>query len=394
MMEPVEKGGFGFTKEQIGTILSAFTLTYGPSKFIGGVVSDIVSPRLIFTFCVASAGAANLSFGAASNLSIFVSMWALHGLVQGLGWPALSAILIKWYPKEQLGTMWGLCTTAGNVGQSIAPMLLTALALQLGWQAAFIGPAVCGCVGSAVLWMLIRDQPEDVGLEPVSISKTADEAGPSMLQVLRTHLLTDGHFWLLCVADALVYLVLKGLSNWTINFLLEARNFSKMQAASAATAFEVGGIVGTNAACQLSDRLGGRRNLANIIFVGACVPGLGVLWLTPDANTLQESSFTAMALGLASSFFLGAAINGPKAVCGIAAREMSHPKAAGTAGGILGLAGQIGASFAGYPLVMLQKDYGWAGVFLGLLGSSLLAVLLFVPLVMSEVNASQKKKTK
>lgn len=340
MMAPVTAGGFGLSKKQLGTILSAFTLAYGPSKFLGGVVSDLVSCRLLFAGAVLLAGLANLCFSAASSFNLFVVAWAAHGAVQGLGWPALSSILIKWFPKERLGQIWGLCTTAGNIGQSAAPLVLSWLAVQYGWHTVFLVPGLAASAVSVLVLVLVYDKPTDVGFATPPEEKQATHGKLSLAQALWRHVMPDTMFWLLCIADALVYLVMKGLANWTIAFLLEARSFSKLQAASAATCFEVGGIVGTNAACTLSDMLQGRRNLASMLFTALSVPTLAVLWAVPDEAQPEGASPLAFGHGLAALFLLGLAMNGPKALCGIAAREMAHPQAAGTAGGILGLAGQ------------------------------------------------------
>ena len=127
------------------------------------------------------------------------------------------------------------------------------------------------------------------------------------------------------------------------------------------------------------------------IFTLGVLPGLVVLWGVPEAGA-QGAASHSLLLGLGSLFTLGVAANGPKTMCGIAVRETVPMEAGGTAGGVLGLAGQIGASLAGYPLIKLQNQFGWAGVFAGLLGAVLLALLLLLPLVFGR-NARDKKES-
>lgn len=204
----------------------------------------------------------------------------------------------------------------------------------------------------------------------------------STIAAVRYYLVPDLMFWLLCIADAFVYLVLKGLSNWTILFLTSVRAFTDMQASVAATCFEIGGIAGSVAAGVVSDMLGGRRNLAALSFTALTLPGLVILWFlpTPDKENNDNVDPLTLFVGFAALFELGFAINGPKTLCGIAAREMAHPHAAGIAGGLLGLAGQVGATISGYPLIALKESYGWFGVFGGLVGSTILSIILFAPL--------------
>ena len=56
----------------------------------------------------------------------------------------------------------------------------------------------------------------------------------------------------------------------------------------------------------------------------------------------------------------GASVNAPKTLCGMAVRERQR-EAAGTAGGALGLVGQLGASLAGFPVGMLLSVPAAAG---------------------------------
>jgi len=44
-MSPVSDGGMGLSRLQVGSIMSGFTMAYGPAKFVAGILSDLVSPR-------------------------------------------------------------------------------------------------------------------------------------------------------------------------------------------------------------------------------------------------------------------------------------------------------------------------------------------------------------
>merc|ERR1712216_303187 len=59
MILPAANGGFGFAETDIGKISSAFTAAYGLSKFMGGVASDLVSCRLLFSVAILCAGISN-----------------------------------------------------------------------------------------------------------------------------------------------------------------------------------------------------------------------------------------------------------------------------------------------------------------------------------------------
>jgi OPA family sugar phosphate sensor protein UhpC-like MFS transporter len=67
-------------------------------------------------------------------------VWSMNGGLQGLGWPALSEIVMRWFEPAKRGSVWSTCTVAGNVAKSVAPVSLAFLSTTFGWRAALIGP--------------------------------------------------------------------------------------------------------------------------------------------------------------------------------------------------------------------------------------------------------------
>ena len=66
----------------IGVISSVFPLTYGCSKFVSGVVGDVLSPRTMLATGLALTACVNMAFGCASSLPWFVALWAINGILQ------------------------------------------------------------------------------------------------------------------------------------------------------------------------------------------------------------------------------------------------------------------------------------------------------------------------
>ena len=80
-------------------------------------------------------------------------------------------------------------------------------------------------------------------------------------------------------------------------------------------------------------------------------------------------------------------------MCGLAVREMCDKQFAGTAGGLLGLAGQIGAAAAGYPLGLAADKYGWNSFNIILIASSFVIIILFGILQNNDLTIKGEKNT-
>ena len=74
------------------------------------------------------------------------------------------------------------------------------------------------------------------------------------------------NFWILIIADILIYFILKAFSDWSIKLLKEDRGFGSMVSSTCLSAYESGGVVGTLFTGIISDYLHSRRN-SNKLFL-------------------------------------------------------------------------------------------------------------------------------
>ena len=136
----------------------------------------------------------------------------------------------------------------------------------------------------------------------------------------------------------------------------------------------------------VSDRLHGNRGLTALLFSALCAPGILVIMMTP-VIVGGDGGVTRPALLSVGLFIVGAGANGPKTMCGLEVRER-FPEAAGAAGALLGLMGQIGATSAGWPLTQAYQRYGgWGAVLQLLLSAAVYASAMFGGLIILRTRA-------
>ena len=83
----------GLDITSIGVITSIFPLCYGCSKFVSGVVGDMLSPAIMLGGGLIATGFVNIAFGFSSTLPLFCLLWAMNGILQGFGAPSCAKIL-------------------------------------------------------------------------------------------------------------------------------------------------------------------------------------------------------------------------------------------------------------------------------------------------------------
>ena len=267
----------------IGVISSVFPLAYGCSKFVSGVVGDVLSPRAMLASGLALTACVNLAFGCGSSLGWFVALWGFNGILQGWGGPACAKIITSWFASGERGTYWGLWNISHNFGAALAPLLAGAAAMRFGWRYGVWAPAAVALVVSAFVVLTVRDSPESLGRIPAedawgaaddadgsgtSVSKddggsaskdddestapqevsavsaeeggavavaavSADGSGGGMLDRLVNNVLTNPRIWVLALSFLCVYLMRQGLTTWLVFYLIETKGLTNVAQASA-----------------------------------------------------------------------------------------------------------------------------------------------------------------
>lgn len=324
-----------------------------------------------------------------SSILLFALWWGINGWFQGWGWPPCARLLTHWYAKYERGTWWSVWSTSHNIGGALIP-ILTGFAIDCcGWRGAMFIPGLL-CIGMGfVLINRLRDTPQSLGLPPIEKYKKNQKKTPdqehvadileeqaeqelSTREILFSYVLNNKWIWLLAFASFFIYVVRMAVNDWSALFLIEVKKYAAVKANFCVSLFEIGGLFGMLLAGWLSDKISkGKRGPMNVIF------SLGLLFSI--IGMWYSHSYTWWWLDGSFLFIIGFFLFGPQMMIGLAAAELSHKKAAGTASGFAGWFAYFGAAFAGYPLGKIAQDWGWQGYFLALLLCTLVALLLFLP---------------
>lgn len=369
-------------KADIGVLVSVMSITYGFSKFISGVAGDRANPRYFMAFGLLITGIVNIFFGFSSSVLAFAILWGLNGAFQGFGWPACARSLTHWYSHNERGRWWAVVNTSHNIGGGLAPLLAVFLAQHYGWRTGMILPGIACVLAAFFLMNRLRDTPQSLGLPRVEDFRN-DHVGESTKQGqaeeeltlydrLFKYVLNNKFIWLLAISYFFVYVLRMAVYDWSILFLTEERGYSSLGAGAIIFWFEVGGFFGNLAAGWISDTVfNGNRNPVNILFSIGMTFATYFYWHFSMGNTFVDSTFI---------FMIGFLVFGPQMLIGVAAAELSHKKAAGTATGFIGLVAYLGAASAGYPLGKIIDVFGWDGFFIAVIGCGIIASILLLPL--------------
>lgn len=369
----------GFTKSDVGLLASSLTIAYGISKFVMGNVSDRSNPRYFLATGLIASGLVNLVFGFLPGLMFMVAFWFLNGWFQGMGWPPCGRTMVHWFSDRERGTKMAIWNLAHNVGGMLAPVIASyALIYFHTWKSAFFVPAVLAVITGLLVLLFMRDTPQSVGLPPIEEYKDDypatnvedRERELSGSEILFKYVLNNKFLWIFAAANVLVYIVRYGVVNWAPTYLTEVKGYNIEHSAWQSSLYELAGIPGMLFSGWASDKLfHGRRSPVMVIFMSMVAGAVVLYWLNPKGNYFVDS------LALTAIGFL---IYGPVMLIGVAALDLVPKKAAGTAAGLTGLFGYIGATAAELGIGIVVQHFGWNVGFIVIITSAILSVLLLL----------------
>ena len=202
---------FDLSATQMGSVYSAFILSYAILMIPGGHVADRLGPRLTLLLMNLSAALFTglTAFGGRPGLGSIVGVLpALIAIRLGLGvgtaplYPACARMSAHWIPIAHQGAVQGLIIAGSSLGGAVSPLLFSWLISLYQWRMSFFIAAVA-TAGLAVLWFWsVRDYPAGAQVNqshPAGSRRVAPtvrqpqshaaDAGLLRAQLLRIHLL-------------------------------------------------------------------------------------------------------------------------------------------------------------------------------------------------------------
>jgi OPA family sugar phosphate sensor protein UhpC-like MFS transporter len=383
--KPLIDGGI-FTPVELGIIGSALFYTYAFGKLTNGFLADYMNLKFFFAFGVLISALLNIGMGFSTILWLSVLLWGLNGWFQGFGAPTGGVVLANWFSNSERGRMYGIWSTAHAIGEGLTFVGVAALVTLWGWRAGFWGPGVLCVVLAGVLYLMMQDRPQTLGLPRVAVWKNdfvssdegSEEKKMSTWAVQKT-ILKIPAIWVLALASASIYVTRYAINSWGVLYLQEAKGYTLMQAGAVISVNTVAGILGALAFGFASDKIfRARRPPTNMIFALMEIIGLLMVFFGPPGKPV----FMTVAF-----FIYGFGLTGlVTSLGGLFALDIAPKRAAGAAMGFIGVFSYIGAALQdqisghlierGITMIDGVRHYDFSTVIWFWIGSSVLSFIL------------------
>jgi ACS family glucarate transporter-like MFS transporter len=248
----------GLSQAQIGWLETSFLISYTVLQFPGGVLGQMLGPRVMLTLCGLVAVVATLAMpllpsvvaGGALFVTLLVAQFVL-GAMQAPLFGMVSGTLERWFPSRQWALAQGLTTCGVGLGGAAAPAVIASLMVAVGWRAALVLVALPVLGVIALWWRNGRDTPyvhASVSLEEQAELDHASPVGAPAVSGRRlAQLLLDRDLVGLTLSYFSMNVVFYLITFWSFLYLVQARHFSVLQGGFAAAVPLLAGAFGAGA---------------------------------------------------------------------------------------------------------------------------------------------------
>jgi MFS family permease len=265
---PFVKPELKLSDTQQGMLSSALSLTWAISGIFIGAWSDRVGKKKIFLIWAGIAfSLCSVLSGLATGFLMLVGARLLMGATEGAVMPISHSLVAEEVSPEHRGLAMGVNQNLGSnfLGSTVAPILLTALAVAVGWRSSFFLAGIPGLIFAILIWFFVKE-PE----------KKPQAAGDrmTMAQALKHKNMV------LCVLISILmvsYLVV----TWAFmpTYLTMTKGMSATAEGYLMASLGLSATVGAFVTPAISDRIGRKPVMILIPFLGLLIP-FSVMYLT------------------------------------------------------------------------------------------------------------------
>lgn len=324
---------------ETGMLGSGLSVTWALGAYVIARWSDAIGVRkpflvaflLIFSLC-------SFISGLAPSYPVLLASRMVMGAVEGPFLPVCLAIMVAESSERRRGINSGIMQNffASVLGQSLAPLLLVALALHYGWRSAFFVSGIPGllCLIAVLAWVR---EPE----KALPVASGSDGTGDTGKRMSLLSMLKVRNILLCCLVS--VFMVAWLGMGWTFlpKFFTDYRHFSPTRMSHVMMVLGIGSALSAFVVPWISDRVGRKPVMIGFCLIAAVSP-LAALYYRGSTVVMGALMFTGWFGSGTFPLFMGV-IPGETISRRYAATAMGLVVCAGEIGGGTGITSLAGA---------------------------------------------------
>jgi len=286
----------GFTNAQGSLIITVRTIAVLASMFLVDRFYTRFTSRTGLLYAALCAVLGFVCFANASSLFVYCIGGILAGISNGLGsMIPISVLISRWFRSRRAFAL-SICSAGTGIATTVIPPVVTMLVQRFGLQGAFAAACIFMAVASSLVFLVLRNSPEELELQPYQSGKAESERRQTR-KCLYINLTSGEQLWMMAAS------FLIGSAGISVSFLTLLYTTCGYPEALAALVFSAVGLaltLGKFIIGYITDSIGGYRS-AMIAYTSMVVGLVLSSLLFLHSSMLLVISVPFMGLGLTTT---------------------------------------------------------------------------------------------
>lgn len=248
---------FNLSPTEFGFVASLFFYTDLIFLIPAGLLVDRHSPRKIITLVLLISSTGVLLNANTHSLALLIVARLLMGFGGGFCLVGCIRVAVNWFPAQYLAGISGFIITMGMLGGLMVQTPLTLLIIHTSWRHALTVVAMIGYAIAALIFLCVRDMPEERREERQNHIKQHHESG--LTHCLKLALLKKQNWYCglyTCLMNLPIFMLGALLG---IPYLTQVNQLSTTEAATISGMLYLGTMIGSPIMGWLSDTFKNRK---------------------------------------------------------------------------------------------------------------------------------------
>jgi OPA family glycerol-3-phosphate transporter-like MFS transporter len=350
---------YGFTRSDMGKIITVAMLAYACGQIINGLITDRIGGKKAMLIGACGTVVMNILFGVASfwgMLGLFIAIRGVDGYFQAYGAPGMVKINAAWFKRRERGRfsgVFGLMINLGRVGIfKLGPALLAGFTFvgllhvpPLHWRWLFWAPSIICTIVAVAMAIFVKETPEEAGYHdviPDDSLRAADGSHATFKTVFR-NIVTNPVVWVTAFAYACTGAVRQAVDQWFPRYMQDLYQVDLNSTSFQFLAFMIPAVasIGSLSSGYVSD----------IMFKGRRAPVAAFLYFLETTVILLAAQFHSANAAILFFILISFTANSTHSILGAAApMDIGGRRMAGFALGLIDSFQYFGGSLAGIIL--------------------------------------------
>lgn len=255
----------GINMTQAAMIRAGYFLTYILFSPLMGWLMDRVGGRFVVSFFCLFLGVGTLLMGQASNLTTAIFYHGIVGIGAAAVWTPVTALIQKWFGGNKRGLALGILSPSYALGFGLMGIILPTIVKNYSWRMGWTLLGVSGSILIAINFLLLRDDPEKLGLLPWGeTAKSNPSQSPSNISFNYWGIIKERMFWLIGASYLFISVAVYIVSDFIVTYGVVELKIPYPVASTFISIMALTSIAGGFVLMTLSDYIGRAKSLIMI----------------------------------------------------------------------------------------------------------------------------------